>query len=85
MNHPQSRMVPVVVAGLVGVLLGALIVLVGILSGQRACPCERISYAPERISYAPTDTLIYYDEAQPVPVPSAIALLAAGLIAWRLS
>lgn len=38
-RHPQSRMVPVAVAGLVGVLLGALVVVLGVLAGRAPCCC----------------------------------------------
>ena len=40
-HRPQSRMIPVAVAGLVGVLLGALVVVLGVLAGKSpACCCN---------------------------------------------
>lgn len=39
-RRPTSRMVPVAVAGLVGVLLGALIVVLGVLAGRSPCCCN---------------------------------------------
>lgn len=55
---PQSRMVPVAVAGLVGVLLGALIVVLGVLAGKSNCCngsacCQALGCETTAQPYAP--------------------------------
>ena len=45
-HRPQSRMVPALTAALVGVLLGALVVVVGVLAGQRGGCCCCNCYGP---------------------------------------
>ena len=98
-RRPQSRMVPVMIAALVGVLLGALGTIMGVLAGQRGncCCCSGSVAVTARDSRAP----VLPPPSQPiprqeffilpnlpdaeVPVPGPLMLVGAGLIAWRLS
>lgn len=58
-HRPQSRMIPVAVAGLVGVLLGALVVVLGVLAGKSNCCngpacCQAVGCETTAQPYAPT-------------------------------
>lgn len=59
-HAPQSRMLPVAVAGLIGVLLGALVVVLGVLAGKSGCCvngpscCQAVGCEGVSQSYAPT-------------------------------
>lgn len=93
-RRPQSRMIPVAVAGLVGVLLGALIVTVGVLAGRSAECCCRPPCAVADKSPAPAVTpmlppaplwlIPQDDKRQDVPLPGSLMLVAAGGLAWVL-
>lgn len=56
-RRPQSRLIPAMIAALVGVLLGSLVVIAGVLAGQRgtgACCCCA-SYGSACVGYGLPD------------------------------
>jgi hypothetical protein len=67
---PQSRMLPVAVAGLIGVLLGALVVVLGVLAGKSNCCngpscCQAVGCETTARPYAPSGRT----DHQLVPLP----------------
>ena len=91
-HRPQSRMIPVAVAGLVGVLLGALVVVLGVLAGKSpACCCNGSACCagagvPSTAHCVPDGRADHQFLPPPpvwiVPLPGSLMLVGAGLIAW---